>query len=252
MFSFLKIYVSVFAKATLVCFSLWAFNSALAQDGLRGDTAAIEKARAMVETMGGIEVWGKIESLHFVHEWDLANRQERYLEDEILDLTGPRSFVSIRSESYERDRAYSPEFKYWTLENGEFSAGSENSLERAISRAPYSIYRLARAIARNDPALTITMGKLPKENRINALEFSYGDGEPGGWIVLNARNEPVVWETKQYVYDFGPLERFGNLWVPDWATTSFGLVRYQMVSLKGSFRKPDSAKFAPPEPHSTS
>ena len=36
--------------------------------GLRGDSAAIADAEAMVETMGGRAIWLELESVHFVHE----------------------------------------------------------------------------------------------------------------------------------------------------------------------------------------
>ena len=119
------------------------------QIGLQGDPAAIADARAMVETMGGIAIWRDTETVHFVHEWDIANRPDRYLEHEILDLTGPRSYVTMDSEIYTRVRAYSPEHRYWSITNGEFARGSDEALANAMERAPYSIYRLARAVARD-------------------------------------------------------------------------------------------------------
>jgi len=145
--------------------------------GLRGDPAAIADAMAMVEAMGGLVIWRDLEAVHFVHEWDIVNRPDRYLENEILDLTGPRSYVTMESEVYSRVRAYSPEHRYWS--------------------------------------------------------------------VTNARKEPIIWATTQYVYVFGPLKRFGNLLVPNWATTNNGLVRYEMVSLTGSNERPDLSLFAP-------
>ena len=63
--------------ALLVVLSLVAGHSFAA--GLRGDPAAIADARAMVERMGGNSIWKELESVHFVHEWDLADREERYL-----------------------------------------------------------------------------------------------------------------------------------------------------------------------------
>ena len=57
---------------------------------LRGDPAAIADAEAMVEAMGGLAIWRELETIHFVHEWDIVNRPDRYLENEILDLTGQR------------------------------------------------------------------------------------------------------------------------------------------------------------------
>lgn len=214
--------------------------------GLRGDPVAIADARAMVEEMGGGAIWAKLQSVHFVHEWDIVNRPDRYIENEILDLTGPRSWVTMKSEVYDRVRAYSPEHGYWSIANGEFSHGSDESLANAIERAPFSIYRLARAIARDDEALEIRFGVIEGIGGPPALEFVDPDGVPRGWILLNAREEPIIWATTQYVYVFGPLARFGNLLVPNWATTSNGLVRYEMVSLTGSDSPLDLALFAPP------
>ena len=220
---------------------------AQASGGLRGDPAAVAAAEAMVETMGGIAIWRELQSVHFVHEWDIASRPDTYLENEILDLTGPRSYVTMESEIYERIRAYSPEYRYWNIVNGEFSYASDQALADAMERAPYSIYRLARAIARGDSTYHVQFGPLRDMPDRQALQFSGPDGTVRGWIFLNTRHEPVIWATTQYSYAFGPLARFGNLRVPDWAVTAGGLVRYEMVSLTGSNRRPDLTLFAPPD-----
>ena len=224
-----------------------AVKTATADDvsGLRGDPAAIADAAAMVEMMGGQAIWRDLKAVHFVHEWDIANRPDRYLENEILDLTGPRSYVTMESEVYSRIRAYSPEHRYWNVTNGEFKYGEDESLANAMERAPYSIYRLARAIARNDGNLEVRYGTVEGIPALPALEFRGPDDLAHGWILLNARKEPIIWATTQYVYTFGPLKRFGNLRVPNWATTSNGLVRYEMVSLTGSNKRPDLSLFAP-------
>jgi hypothetical protein len=234
--------------AAWIVFSLLAGNgNEDTASGLQGDADAIADARAMVETMGGGAIWAQLESVHFVHEWDFVNRPDRYLEHEILDLTGPRSWVSMKSEVYDRTRAYSPEHGYWSVTDGAFARGSEESLANAMERAPYSIYRLARSVARDDPSLRIHYGTLDGVGGPPALEFRDSNDVPRGWVLLNTRKEPVIWATTQYVYVFGPLARFGNLLVPNWATTSNGLVRYEMVSLTGSNIRPDSTLFAPPE-----
>jgi hypothetical protein len=233
--------------SVLLCVTMLLPQAHTEQPGeLRGDPAAIADARAMVRTMGGAPVWRDLASVHFVHEWDIANRPDRYLENEILDLTGPRSWVRMESEIYNRTRAYSPEHRYWSITNGEFTRGSDESLANAMERAPYSIYRLARSIARGDQTLEIRFGVIEGVPELKALEFIGPDDEAHGWILLNARKEPVIWATTQYQYVFGPLRRFGNLLVPDWATTSNGLVRYEMVSLVGSNTRPDLTLFAPP------
>ena len=241
--------MSRLTRIILLCIAALPVLTASAEEvsGLRGDPAAIADARAMVETMGGLAIWRDTASVHFVHEWDIANRPDRYLEHEILDLTGPRSWVTMDSEIYSRTRAYSPEHGYWSITNGEFARGSDESLANAMERAPYSIYRLARAIAREDNDLEIRYGTRDGLPGFPALEFVGTDGQARGWIIVNARKEPIIWATTQYIYVFGPLSRFGNLKVPNWATTSDGLVRYEMVSLTGSPQRPDLSLFAPPE-----
>ena len=214
-------------------------------EGVRGDSLAIAEAEAMVETMGGIEIWAKLKSVHFVHEWYPWYRVDAYVENEILDLTGPRSWVEMKSEIDHRVRAYSPEYGYWSIVNGEFSNADEEHLKNALERAPYSIYRIARAVAIGDGAYEIRFGEgdIPGTRR---LELYGPDGEMHGWIILNARREPIVWATTQYRYTFGPMKRFGNLFVPDWAVYENGITRYQMISLCGSSQAPDEELFEPP------
>ncbi|MDH3215297.1 MAG: hypothetical protein OEN01_03280 [Candidatus Krumholzibacteria bacterium] len=237
---------TAFALALLILFS--SVKCVLAQEatGLRGDPAAISDAEAMVDAMGGLAVWRELRSVHFVHEWDIFSRPDIYLENEILDLTGPRSYVTMESETYRRVRAYSPEHRYWNIVNGVFSYASDDAFEKAMERAPYSVYRLARAIARGDDYYHVGFGPMRGMPETQALEFRGADNEIHGWILLNTRKEPVVWATTQYSYSFGPLKQFGNLRVPNWAVTGGGRVRYEMVSLTGSNQQPDSTLFTPP------
>jgi len=214
--------------------------------GLRGDTAAIRDARAMVEAMGGLEVWREIRSLHFVHEWDHYARVDRYLENEILDLTAPRSYVTMESELYRRVRAYSEIGPYWNQVDGRFERASAEARANALERAPFSLYRLARAVAVGDSFYAVRYGPLPDVPGSTALEFLGPADRPRGWILLNRRNEPMIWATTQYAYALGPLERYGNVLVPRWGATGSGRVRYEMRSLVASRARPDSTLFLPP------
>jgi hypothetical protein len=116
---------------------------------------------------------------------------DSYIENEILDLTGPRSWVEMKSEIYNRLRAYSPEHTYWSVENGEFSYADEEAFNNAMERAPYSIYRIARGVARGDHYYEIRFGEgdIPGSRR---LEFYGPDEILHGWIILNVRKEPLV------------------------------------------------------------
>ena len=233
---------------TLICLVSFLWQLGFAQDGtncIRGDSEAIAEAEAMVETMGGMKIWAQLKNLHFVHEWYFWNRIDSYIEHEILDLTGPRSSVEMKSEIYHRLRAYSPENRYWNVVNGEFAYASDKAFDAAMERAPFSIYRIARAIAIGDPYYEFMFGKeeFPGTRR---LELYGPDGIRHGWIVLNVKKEPLVWATTQYRYTFGPMKRFRNLLVPNWAVTGNGAVTYEMISLTGDNQPPDSSLFLPP------
>ena len=227
---------------SLLCQSVFVEDR---KSGVRGEAEAIAEAEAMVETMGGMEIWAQLKSVHFVHEWWPSHKIDSYIENEILDLTGPRSWVEMKSEIYHRLRAYSPEYKYWSVVDGKFSYAGEEAFDSAMERAPFSIYRLARGIAIGDPYYEIRFGEgdIPGSRR---LEFYGPDGNMHGWIILNARKEPLVWATTQYRYTFGPMKRFGNLRVPNWAVYENGTTLYEMISLIGSNQPPDLSLFQPP------
>jgi hypothetical protein len=212
---------------------------------LRGDPAAIADAEAMVETMGGVAIWTQLKSVHFVHEWYPCNRVDSYIENEVLDLTGPRSFADRKSEISHTIRAYSPEGLHWSVKNGSFAYSGEEVLKASLARAPFNFYHLVKAVAIGDPYYKIQFGEgdIPGTRRI---EFYGPNGNLGGWVILNAKKEPIVKATPVYRYTLGPLKRFGNLRVPAWGVYDNGYTRYEMISLIGDNLPPDSSLFLPP------
>jgi hypothetical protein len=213
--------------------------------GMRGDPAAIAAAQTMVETMGGMTIWAQLKSLHFVHEWFPWDRVDSYVENEILDLSGPRSWADRKSEINHSTRAYSPEGRRWTVNNGALALASAEALASDLQRAPFNFYRLIRAVAADDPYYEVRFGAgdIPGTRR---LEFYGPNGILGGWVILNARKEPIVKATPDYRYTLGPLKRFGNLRVPAWGVYDNGTTRYEMLDLKGGNEPPDSSLFQPP------
>lgn len=216
-----------------------------AQSGLRGDPAAIADAEAMVEVMGGKAIWSRLGSLRFVHRWYPVDRIDSYVETEVLDLTGPRSRADRVSEIDNAVRVYSPESGRWTMHNGEVSRGGAEQLAADLRRASFNFYHLVRGVAVGDPFYEVRFGPgdIPGSRR---LEFRGPDGETGGWVILNARKEPIVKATPEYRYTLGPLARFGNLRVPAWGVYDNGYTRYEMISLTAARERPDLAIFEPP------
>lgn len=213
--------------------------------GLRGDPNAIADAKLMVEKMGGMDMWSQLKSLHFVHRWYPWNRIDTYVENEILDLTGPRSWVERKSEIDYRMRVYSPDANHWYVQNGEFYYASKEKAFESQIRAPFNFYRLIRGIATDDPFYEVKYGEgdIPNTKR---LEFYGPDDVMRGWIILNVQHEPIVKATNRYRYTLGPLRRFGNILVPGWGVYNNGYTRYDMISLIGDNQPPDSTLFIPP------
>lgn len=238
--------LSIFVAATAML-AAWAPARAESK-GLRGEPAAIADARAMVETMGGAAVWSRLQGLHFVHEWYPWHRLDSYVENEVLDLTGPRSWADRKSEIHHATRAYSPEGGRWSITDGKIARAGQKELEADLARAPFNFYRLVKGVAADDAFYEVRYGPgdIPGTRRI---EFRDPEGELGGWVILNARKEPIVKATPVYRYTLGPLKRFGNLRVPAWGVYDTGATRYEMISLTGDSRPPDPSLFrAPPEP----
>ena len=235
----------------IVCISGIFFLPVHSQEkpgGLRGDPEAIEEARAMVNTMGGMNIWTQLKSLHFVHQWYPCYRIDSYIENEYLDLTTSSSRADRKSEIFHTVRAYSPRGRYWTLDNGKITFGDEETFLSAMRRAPFNFYHLVRGVAIGDSFYEIRFGTgdIPGTRR---LEFYDPKGVLGGWIILNAKKEPIVKATNEYRYTLGPLKQFGNLRVPAWGVYNNGLTRYEMISLTGNNQPPDESLFQPPAIH---
>jgi hypothetical protein len=152
--------------------------------GIRGDPAAIADAEAMVETMGGMTIWAQVKSVHFVHEWYPWNRVDSYVEDEVLDLTAPRSWVSRKSEVNHAIRAYSPEGRRWTVTNGVFALASAEALESDLRRAPFNFYRLVKAVAAGDPFYEV--------GHPECEEGTHREGDAG--VPVHPRAAQAVWK----------------------------------------------------------
>jgi hypothetical protein len=214
--------------------------------GLRGDPQALAAAGAMVEAMGGKAIWSRLGQIHFVHQWFPWNRIDTYVENEILDLRGARSWVNRRSEISEVTRAYSPEGRRWTITDGALEYAGDAELAGDLARAPFNFYRLVRGVAAGDRFYEVRFGEgdIPGTRR---LEFRGPDGVMGGWVILNVKGEPIVKATPEYRYTLGPLKSFGNLRIPAWGVYDSGTTRYELISVTAGAAQPDPALFVPPK-----
>lgn len=208
--------------------------------GLQGEPEATEKAEAMVEAMGGLHIWKEIKGIRFVNRWWHIDHKDTRIQDEIIDVTQSSTFFEMKSETYNQKRAYTPH-SWWVIRNGEITVRDEAYSAQNAKRALFNLFRIAHGIATDSPKYQVSL------NEEGWLEFGLPGGEVVTSVRLNAWNEPVIWKTANFRYTYGPMKRFGNVRVPNWAVYDEGLYRYEMISLETMTENPDPSVFEIPE-----
>jgi len=241
---YVRMDVSKLFLGCIVIILLVDISTLKAQDSAKGDSTALEATMALIDHMGGKDVWSQLSQIKFQHRWYPVNR-ESYLEDEVIDLTNIRSWVRMKNDSYERVRAYSPEYGYWSWTNGNLVQNNEASWESAKARGPFNIYRFLRELSLGNTRYELKMGDsdIPTAKKIE-IHF---DGVYGGSITVNYDFEPLVWETMDYTYTFGPMESYGNIRHPKWAIYNKGSFRYEIITVKGSKKATEMTLYKLPD-----
>lgn len=232
------------ARAALLLWScLLLAPPAADAEGLTGDPVAIERARQMVERVGGRHVWSKLTSLKLTQRFHLYTRPESIVHIEWIDFQVPRIHVSIDSELTHRQRAYDARGG-WYLRDGTLTRFTEAELANERNFWKRDMFRMFHLIAAEDPGLELRMSG---EHRLEV--FERGSNELLCWFRLNLSNEPVLWGagTGEQSLDFlfGPLGQFGNIRVPRWGGFVDGSWRFDMLDAQGS-NLPPPVSFDPP------
>jgi hypothetical protein len=221
---------------------LLAAPAAIAQD-LAGEPVAIERARQLVERVGGRHVWSQLASLRLTQRFHIHTRPESVVHVEWIDFKVPRIHVSIESELTHRQRAYDHRGG-WFLRDGTLTKYTEQELANERAFWKRDMFRMFHRIAAEDPDIELRMNG---ENRLEV--FERGTGELLCWFRLNVTNEPVLWgaaaEGESLEFLFGPLSQFGNLRLPRWGGFVDGSWRFDMLDANGS-NLPPPVSYDPP------
>src|SRR6056297_880038 len=92
---YVRMDVSKLFLGCIVIILLVDISTLKAQDSAKGDSTALEATMALIDHMGGKDVWSQLSQIKFQHRWYPVNR-ESYLEDEVIDLTNIRSWVRMK------------------------------------------------------------------------------------------------------------------------------------------------------------
>jgi hypothetical protein len=229
--------------ALSLCLALLLASPAARAQGLAGDPVAIERARQMVERVGGQHVWSQLASLQLRQRFHIHTRPESVIHVEWIDFKVPRIHVTIESELTRRQRAYDARGG-WFLRDGTLTRYTDKELANERSSWKRDMFRMFHLIAADDPELELRM------NGANRLEvFERASGELLCWFQLNVTNEPLLWgdgngdDALEFL--FGPLGQFGNIRVPRWGGFVDGSWRFDMIDAIGSILPP-SVSYDPP------
>lgn len=219
------------------CFALLLAPVAAVADGLAGDPVAIERARQMVERVGGQYVWSRLASLQLTQRFHIHTRPESVIHVEWIDFKIPRIHVTIESELTRRKRAYDARGG-WFLRDGTVTAFSDEELADERSSWKRDMFRMFHLIASEDESIELRMNGM---HRLEVLERA--SGELLCWFRLNVTNEPVLWGAGNggeaaLEFMFGPLGQFGNIRVPRWGGFVDGTWRFDMLDAQGSALPP--------------
>lgn len=210
---------------------------------LAGEPAAIERARQMVERVGGRHVWSQLASLQLTQRFHLYSRPESIVHVEWIDFKAPRIHVTIESELTRRQRAYDDRGG-WFLRDGTMTRFTDAELANERAFWKRDMFRMFHLIAAEDPGIEL---RLNGEHRLEVYER--GSGELLCWFRLNLANEPVLWgagvgeESLEFL--FGPLKQYGNIRVPSWGGFTDGSWRFDMLDARAS-ALPPPVSYDPP------
>jgi hypothetical protein len=222
-------------KLLLTQFILLSSLLAMAQ---QSDPEGVKKANRMIEKLGGHEIWGTAKHL--------------YVEERVFPLTisGPLKAEFWRGynrpdhlEKFQGPDTERAEFwdgkSGWTSSNGTVTITSEEDLVEERKGAQQEPYQIYHRLGKRDSTLVV---KLVGKNR---LDFYERNGRKLCWIIIDNDCAPVSWgniyrnRLNQHVY--GPLKKFGDIYMPAWGASIDGNFRFEYVQVK-----PLKEEFTPP------
>jgi hypothetical protein len=187
-----------------------------AQATLRGDTAAVAMARAMVERLGGREVWAAAKTLHIVEEVHRPDVRLPYRSETWRSFDAP--MIWGRSSSSEIERRFArTQTSGWNSDAGVVRLETPMEHRRWLGYWPLNIYVMYHRLAREDTTLWIaSVG----ERRFTVLDAA--TSAHLGSFGVTVSGEIVSWrasyalEEEEWIY--GPSIAFGAIRMPAWGT----------------------------------
>ena len=214
--------------------------NALAQ-GLRGDSAAVAMARAMIDRMGSRDHWTRARVMYVVEEVHRPNSAVPYRSESWRWLQRPeiryRGVAPVDGRPDEqKERAF-----HWTASTGWSATGgiarpsTNDELRRWAGAWPRNVYVMYGRLAREDRTLSLAT--------LGPRRFAVSDAATGTQLSefeVSENGSVVRWSTsgegEQEEWIYGPLRDFGPIRMPDWgARVSDGYrFYYRSIVLHGS------------------
>ena len=211
--------------------------SQVSAGGLEGDSRALERVAAMLESLGGREAWANAKSLYTMERARHPAYGDGIVTTFWRDLENPGEHARISHEKLDVHYAWS-EKGGWISNDGEVRDFNRKEMKERLYYWHREIYTLYHQLTKGERNLTVR------------------DAKPDGFYVLDEKNEKIgefrvtadgdlyFWKQmggdNPVAYVYGPHKDFGAVSFPDWGTASDGGWGFYYVQVRPS-RKPFSA-----------
>jgi hypothetical protein len=205
-----------------------AAGVACAADRLQGDPQAVASVEAMLERMGGREIWARTRSLHLEYRVWRTDPDETMTERAWRDLQEPNQRIEFDSPSEPVTWAFTPR-SGWVSREGTVKEISAAGHASAVGFWPADFYTMIHRLAVADPGVVLAFVP-PRRVRVDSAE-----GVELGWWEIDSSGQLLKWgsvsDGEQLEYVYGPLKTFGEISFPAWGSAVDGSWRFEYANV---------------------
>jgi hypothetical protein len=217
-----------------------------ARADLKGDAAAIARARRMIDQMGDRQAWATARWIYTAERAFYASRPDSVEVAFWRATTVPAEWGRIATTGLHRVYAWTAGGG-WRHENDQRRPFTRDEMQERLGWWPGEIYVMYHRLAKEDDGLRLVSSG---DRSFTVLDDATGTHL--GLFEVAASGELVRWThfygTDRVEYIYGPLKQFGAIRMPDWGALTDGDFRFYYTEVRLR-REPEApVPLEPPPP----
>lgn len=204
--------------------------TAYAQD-LEGDPEARAQTEALIEAVGGRDVWGASKSFT-VRERIYLGSGETAEAEIVRNLADVTRWIRLEAETFSYEEVLERDYG-WRGRDGDAQNINEDEFRDERTGLEQSLYFVYHRLAKGDPRLRVEW--IEDERRLNVYE---DDERLLCWFFFNGRSEPISWaniyDGREVRHNYGPLIDVGDANFPKWGAAADASWRFEYLEARFS------------------